>query len=96
VNCLSRIPHRHTLSITSNISNFFDRAQNIRFEQIRTLGIYTNWIDNDKHHVRKLCDSFPVVERLHVTSAYASSIFVHMIDGFKHLSNASFICSFMS
>jgi hypothetical protein len=87
---LPRIPNLHTLSITSNLSNFLECAQKIRFEQIRTLSINTDWTVNDKHRVRQLCHSFPFVERLHVTLAFSSIYFVHMIDGFKQLSNASF------
>ncbi len=93
---LPRIPHLHTLSITSNLSNFLEHAQKICFEQIKTLAINTDWRVSDEHRVRQLCHSFPFVERLRVTSANSSIFFDDMIDGFKHLSNASFMCHLIS
>ncbi|CAF4102492.1 unnamed protein product, partial [Rotaria magnacalcarata] len=88
--CIEQIPSLHTLSVMNNSSELLECKQSIYFKQIKTLHIDAQWPLNVIDRIEELGRYFPSVEYLHATS-YCSSIFVRMIDGFKHLSNGSFM-----
>ncbi|CAF4405235.1 unnamed protein product, partial [Rotaria socialis] len=88
--CVEQMPSLHTLSVMNNSSELLECKQSIYFKQIKTLHIDAQWPFNVIDRIEELGRCFPSVEHLHATS-HCSSIFVRMIDGFKHLSNGSFM-----
>ncbi|CAF3140755.1 unnamed protein product [Rotaria sp. Silwood2] len=60
-----------------------------RFQQIRRLQIQSISIENN-HNFEELFTCFPYVEHLHIQRVSTRTNLTYLIDGFKHLLNASF------
>ncbi|CAF1040550.1 unnamed protein product [Adineta steineri] len=87
---LRKMPRRYKLSFTVDLTqNFIDQFRGKRYENIRSLEIFTStkitrFIIEDILHI------FPHVECLQISKINSISDMIRLIDGFKYLSNASF------
>ncbi|CAF3071648.1 unnamed protein product [Rotaria sp. Silwood2] len=77
------------LSIMSNPFQLLKQFRGMKFENIRTLETKCDCEFGDNYPIEELCSTFPRVERLHIRSINQATM-IRMIDGFTHLSIASF------
>ncbi|CAF2092260.1 unnamed protein product [Rotaria magnacalcarata] len=77
------------LSIITNPFELLIQLREMQFGNIRTLNIDYNFVLVKRYSFKQLFYIFPCVERLHMKSISKANM-ICMINGFKHLSNASF------
>ncbi|CAF2819952.1 unnamed protein product, partial [Rotaria sp. Silwood2] len=77
------------LSIMTNPFQLLEQLKGMQFKNIRTLTMPSAFIFDDHYPVEQLCFIFPCVQRLRIDSIN-KAIMIRMIDGFIHLSDASF------
>ncbi|CAF4618956.1 unnamed protein product [Rotaria socialis] len=77
------------LSIMSNPFRLLKQFRGMKFENIRTLEVKYDFEFGENYPIEELCSIFPRVERLHIRSINQATM-IPMIDGFTHLSSASF------
>ncbi len=82
---LNELTIKNTLTI-----DMIERIRSYRFEQIRTLEISISSVHSD-YIIEELFRLFPSIKNLKITDYVESErTMIRLIDGFKHLSNASF------
>ncbi|CAM2729389.1 unnamed protein product [Rotaria socialis] len=80
----------HTLCINGSLSlDYIEQIRHFRFEQIRTLKISSNSKITD-YFIEELLRIFPCVKHLYVSCLQSRAQMIRLIDGFQHLSSASF------
>jgi hypothetical protein len=88
---LKEMPRLCKLSLNGNLTeDFIQHAQHYQTEQIRTLEINTS-TKNLSYIIEGFIRLFPRIERLSISTIYLRKDIIRLIDGFEHLSNASFV-----
>ncbi|CAF3614735.1 unnamed protein product [Rotaria sp. Silwood1] len=86
-----RMSHLHQLSIAEEINiDSVKQVRSQRIEQIRTLGIGLS-TQHTSYIIEILLRIFPNIEHLRVSSISSKMDMIRLIDGFNHLSDASFM-----
>ena len=80
----------HTLCLSGSLSlDSIEQIRRYRFEQIRTLKICTR-LPRSNYFIEELLRLFPRVEHLQMSFLNSRAQMIRLIDGFQHLSYASF------
>ncbi|CAF3034465.1 unnamed protein product, partial [Rotaria sp. Silwood2] len=83
------------LSIMTNPYQLLKQLKGTQFKNNRALAMPSAFIFDDQYPIEQLCFIFPCVQRLRIDSIN-KAMMIRMIDGFTHLSNASFCLKSLS
>ncbi|CAF3991432.1 unnamed protein product [Rotaria magnacalcarata] len=91
---LNNMPRLENLAINTSadqdFDDFFQETKHMRLENIHTLTICNQYVISNHYIASQLSHIFPRVKKLHVSVNRLDDMII-LIDGFKHLSSASFM-----
>ncbi|CAM4983882.1 unnamed protein product [Rotaria socialis] len=83
------MPRLKKLSINTQVSYFLQESHKIRLECIENLEINDPLLNNDYYVVEQLCQTFPCVETLCISSLKWAELIPRVIERLKNLSNVT-------